>query len=191
MRLLGLRWFGLPRITPGCAEQPSQPSGKSLSATPSLDFVYEEMKRRVDAQDVQFVALDGKASFALTAASILAAGLGLSDSSVFETRLTRIDSLEAAVVGLAVLLFLSLVGCVVKAHHLRRLQHVPVPRELMTYVPRDPQETKEHLADAMMHALEFNEAVAKNKARWVIAAEVLLLIEAAWLATVVVGRMIR
>jgi hypothetical protein len=184
---LALRIF--MAIVPFPAAPPVEPLGEA-AAKPSLDIVFDEMKRRLDAQDEQVEALNAKAAFAFTAASVLAAGLGTFGSTVAKPHWTAFWSFETLAIAPFLALYCGLIACCLLALQVLRRSRSPEPKELIKYATASPEKTKYELADAWMCAFELNRDHVERQADWVGRALALLAGEVVWIVAIVVGRLV-
>lgn len=147
-------------------QQPSQVQ----SGVPdySLDIVLEQMKERTAAQSDQITALDTKANTILGIATTIIATALVLQAVLLAAPTTHLSSATYGFSqkGLLALLFLYLVTMLTAAfsgYWVSNYQRVPEPAQLITYVAKPSQETKETLVGTMAKAFEHNQRIVKKK----------------------------
>lgn len=147
----------------------STKSADAPSKLPSLDVILDLTRERLNGQGAQIDALDSKANFVLTAATVLlgtalAAQVAISSQSisVFGRAVPR----AAALIAL-VLVYLVVVGMAFQAYDIQQYDQAPEPQKLLKeYLRRPQEETKEDTAIAMAEAFSQNRVRIKRKVRW-------------------------
>jgi hypothetical protein len=158
---------------------------------PSLELVLDLMPQRLDEQWQESTILDSKSNFTLTPATLLAAGLASFSKDLVGRKIGDLTSITGLAFVFSVVLYLFLIVAVWQAHRTREFKHSPEPVELMTYVGRPLATTRDEVADAMRYSFQVNHQTICYKARWLRAAEWLLLVEAVWIAAIVSWRVMR
>ena len=149
----------------------------------SVELVYEVAKDRAKAQDTQIAGLDTKASFVLTAASLIVGG-----SLTILQRVLPPQASPSTTVMLyfgamvAAFLFFAIVHTVIDAYYPQPYSQAPDPQHLaQTYLYDDPTEVKGLIVVAMGQAITDNSTLIEAKAAGVQRALKFLRAEAAWL----------
>jgi hypothetical protein len=166
-----------------------------MATRPSLDIAYNLIKERLEIQRVQVAALDGKANFGLTSATLLTTGtVGIHTAlataqktatyQFFVIAELAIDITVIATV-LTIIAFIAYV-CVVYAayrgYQLRVFKTVPDPELLLSeYLNESEAKTKAVVVETMSVVFYENEELVKDKIRWVELSLASLVIEASLL----------
>ncbi len=156
---------------------------------PSLEIVFEEMKRRGDAQDAQISALNTKAAFSFTAGSALLAALVGFTGSIIKPDLDDFGPIGWVATVITVALYSVLILSFWQGYRVRSFDRAPDPEELMTYLHKSPSQTKLEVADAIKCALVDNSTKIHGQSTWVERSQQLLLGEAVWIGIVVLGQL--
>ncbi len=158
---------------------------------PSLEIVFEEMKRRGEAQDAQIHALNTKAAFSFTAGSALMAALVAFTGSIIKISLEDLGPVGGLATVITVAIYGGLIFSFWQGYRVRSFVRGPDPAELMTYLHKPPQQTRLEVADAIKCTLVDNNAEIDSQANWVEWSQRLLLGEAVWIGIVVFGQLAR
>lgn len=146
---------------------------------PSTDIIYQETLRTLADQRSDIQTLDAKASFFLTSATILVGTSGFPGTSTLFVE--QRDLLTPVLI-----IYVLLLACVVQAYRLRGLSPVGLrATELPEYLTEDPEYTKRQLITAMLATHQRNVAPVATKERWLLGAQLLLVLEALYLLLVV------
>lgn len=146
-------------------QQPSQ----MQSGIPeySLDIVMDLMKERAVGQSDQITALDTKANTILgIATTIMGTALVLQAVLFASPSHLSTPTYSFSQKGLLILLIIYLVTMLTAAfsgYWVSNYQRVPEPSQLLTYVAKPPQETKETIIGTMAEAFEYNKRILKKK----------------------------
>lgn len=152
---------------------------------PSLELIFDQVKGRVAAQDIQINTLDTKASVGLGSSTILTALTGLQDATFQSGSGSAHNTVVFLLALVALIIYLSIVFCVYMAYKLRSFKAVPVPKQLRDeYLSEAEDVTKKNLVDAMIFAFEKNEKVIASKITWTDRTLKLLLVQALYLVTI-------
>lgn len=173
-----MRW--LKAVTSRVAAiQPTSPNSSEDLGAPSTDVIYQEMLRTLADQQSDIQTPDTKASFFLTAATILVGTSG------FPGTLTLFEARRDLLTGALILYFLLLI-CVIQAYQLRGLSPAGLQAvELPDYLYEDPEYTRRQLISAMRATHQRNVRPIATKERWLLRAQLLLLAEVLYLLMVV------
>jgi hypothetical protein len=150
-----------------------------MSAPPSLNLVYEQIKSRMDVQNDQITSLDGKANFSLTSASLLTtAAVALhtdtKDITTFPDYLILGYTFNALDIINTLLIFifityLFMIFTAYKGYQVRDYKVIPDPHALLVdYLDKTEAETKEVVTRTMVEAFSINEKLINKKAEWTI-----------------------
>lgn len=150
----------------------------------SLDIALDALQRGLDYQFDEISALDTKTNFTLTAATLLAAGFAAIGQNALPDETIEAVSLEGAFVLASLSIYLLLVFTGWQAYRVRDFERPYEPSELLASIQRPPPMVKLELADGVRFVLETNQIRVREKARWAVRAERLLLVEAAWIALI-------
>jgi hypothetical protein len=163
----------------------------------NLDVILAYIKDVAAAQTAQIAALDGKANFGLTAASLLTTGVA-SLHGVDPSRTAGIPLLPhlspailipaaSLVTGFAFAIYLLVVFSAYQAYKVRTYTVVPNPSVLLKdYWNKSPFDTKSTLAATLADAVSDNQKQAEKKATWVSVVMRSLLAEAVLLLALLV-----
>ncbi len=171
------------------------PAHEPLVNLPSLDLILAELKGRSDTTGSQITALDGKASFVLGSASLLAAGVasfqgtltGYSGNRLI-CALGGLPCLSATpatfvhiVTLIAALIYTIVVYASWKAYKIRPYAAIK-PTRLQRYAAHDDYATKVVLIQHLVQGYKEDEANIKEKVEWTQRALLAFLIEVGFLA---------
>ena len=149
----------------------------------SVDIVLDEMRRTLAAQQAQIAIVDAKASFFLTAGSLVIGFSGLPGAAASTVASNRAWAVPALV------LYLALLIAVVQAYRPHGLTSSALdPRELPSYLFEKPEFTKRQLIATLAVAHEQNVQPLELKGLWLQRAQAFLGMEAAYLVVVTIGR---
>ncbi len=147
-----------------------QPVSHALSGTIeySLDLVLEQMKERTAAQSDQITALDAKANTILGIATTLIATALVLQAVLLAAPTAHLSSAaygfsQKGLVVLLVLYLGTMMAATFSGYWVRAYKRVPEPAQLLTYIAKPLQETKETLVGSMAKAYEYNERTIKKK----------------------------
>lgn len=158
-----MRWFGRP-IPP--IETPETTSAVSV------DLVYEQVIRTVDAQHDHIMAIDAKVSFILTAASIVIGFQGLLGVG------SSIGMRNPLWIAPAFVIYILLLISTFQAYRLREFKSRGLdPAELQTYYCDSIEFTKRQFVATLRLAYEENLPKIDRKVCWLQRAEKLLVAE--------------
>ncbi|HEX5165265.1 MAG TPA: hypothetical protein VFV93_07715 [Thermomicrobiales bacterium] len=150
---------------------------------PSVDVVFAEMRRTLDAQQAQITMLDTKAAFILTSASIIVGFSGLSGLGPDQR------SGSSGWLIPALLVYLALIVSVIQAYRLRGFSSSGLePETLPDYLFERPEVTKRQMIATMREIHRANVEPVNTKIRWLRRAEILLATEAAYFVLVIIGQ---
>lgn len=141
----------------------------AASRLPSVDVILDLTRERLNGQGAQIDALDSKANFVLTAATVL---LGTALAAQVAITSQTINGFGAAVPRAAVLIalvlvYLFVVAMAFQAYGIEQYDKAPDPQKLVDdYLTRLPEETKEDAAIAMAIAFTQNRERIARKVRW-------------------------
>jgi hypothetical protein len=126
------------------------------------------MKERMAAQSDQIAALDTKANTILGIATTIIATALILQAVLLAAPAAHLSgaAYSFSQEGLLVLLLLYLVTMLTAAfsgYWVRAYKRVPEPSQLLTYIAKPLQETKETLVGTMAQAFEQNERIIKKK----------------------------
>lgn len=148
-------------------QQPSSQAQSGVSEY-SLDIVLDLMKERMAGQSDQITALDTKANTILGIATTIIATALVLQAVLLAAPAAHLSSIAYGFSqkGLVVLLFIYLVTMLTAAfsgYWVSNYQRVPEPAQLLTYVAKPSQETKETIVGSMAQAFERNKRIIKRK----------------------------
>lgn len=154
------------------SHSPTPPSAVESSSAVSVDIVYEQVIRTIDAQHDHISAIDAKASFVLAAASIVIGFQGLPGAgNSFGIR-------NPLWLAPAFVIYVALVSSIFQAYRLREFKsHGMDPAELQTYYYDTVEFTKRQIVATMRQAYEENIPKIEEKVCWLQRAERLLVAE--------------
>lgn len=161
------------------------------SVPSSAEIVLDQMQKRLSWQEERIRSLDEKANFYLTLGVLLAAGFTTYMSKVVPTKIDDYTSWQAAAVAVSIVIFISLITFVLAAHRPREFKNAPSAQRLLEYSDETIATTCFNLADAMRYSIEVNDPIVARKGMWVVVASYLLLVEAVWIAFIVVWQIVR
>ncbi|HEY0071667.1 MAG TPA: hypothetical protein VGE04_17005 [Chloroflexia bacterium] len=167
----------------------------------SLDVILEVARERVKEQNSYIGVLDTKAGFVIGSASLLTAGL----AGFFDTVFQSIDALilsqpiqtlpikEAALLltASAMLLYLGIAFAGYQAYKLRDYPELSDIRSLRDiYLNERTEDTQLAILDTLTDIVEVNDREIKDKAWWTQLAVVLLIVQAVFIAVLVVVQLL-
>jgi hypothetical protein len=141
------------------------------------------MRQALAAQQTQIATIDTKASFFLTAGSLIIGFSGLPGAASNAVAPNHAWSVPALA------LYLALLIAVIQAYRARGLSSIALdPRELTMYLHEQPEFTKRQLVATFAIAHEENVLPLERKALWLQRAQAFLGMEAAYLVVVTIAR---
>ena len=161
------RWIFRPPEPPPEAEE--DPDGVYQE---SIDLVYNQVIRTVDAQQAYISTLDNKASFVLTAASIIIGFQGLPGAT------GSLGVHDPKWLIPAFVVYVALLIAIFQAYRLRGFTSAGLePAALQLYYEESPEFAKRQFVATMRLAYEENIPQVNRKALWLRVAEWLLLVQ--------------
>lgn len=154
----------------------------SSPSLPSLDIALDLARDRTTAQLGAIDALDAKANFVLTSASVVVAtSLAVGgNAALFASSAALARVVRVVLLFFVILIYLGIVACVFKAYKARDYKQAPVPRKLHEkYIHRPASQTKEYMLMALSDVYDANAVAIKNKALWTNRALKALVVESA------------
>ncbi len=143
---------------------------------PSLNLAFEMTKEQLSYQPSIVDALDSKANFTLSSATVLTIA-----ATVFRgTFFAQMNSALTDVIELVLLvLYAIILFCSYQAYCLRPYTSVPHPAKFEKYLRENEEYTKGVLYSTMVDAFEKNEGTINKKSKWATLAMSGLIIEGA------------
>lgn len=135
---------------------------------PSLDVAFDLARERTASQLETVDALDAKANFILTSASVVVATSiavgGIASAMVSQSWVRVVRILPLFLVALA---YIAVVILVYQAYKVRGYERAPKPRILLDdYLHQSDQTTKEDMVRALADVYDTNAHTIESKALW-------------------------
>jgi len=151
------------------------------SDVPSVDLVFDEMRKTLTDQETLRDTLDTKATFFLTSGSIIIGFAGLQRGTTDELDIGRFWLIPL------LLIYLALVLLVIAAYRPRGFEPIGLePETLPDYLEEDPDYTKRQFIATMREIHQKNVRPLNRKGLYVILAQAALVIEVTYLVFVLI-----
>jgi hypothetical protein len=152
---------------------------------PGLDLVYSEVKERLNLQFEQVEALDTKAAFVVSTASVVVSiAISLPAASY-----SRLDASTLVIFGAGVAYYSYAMFAGVRAYLVRTYRRDPEPEPLRDgYLATAPEKTKQQLIENLIDSFNENKEIIRLKAFDVTAAMIFLMVQTLLLVGAIIAQ---